>query len=77
MNFQMFKLVLEEKQRSQRSNSQLLGASETNPTRDKVWVQGAGTQRHLDLRGFLRTIHSQALVLSSSDAWSSSMFPKT
>ena len=33
----------------------LLGAGERNPARDKVWVQGAGTQRHPDLRGFLGT----------------------
>ena len=66
------------------------GAGERNPTRVKVWVQGAGTQRRPDLRdrstckgvrtsGVSRdrpTIHSQAFILSSSDAWCSSMFPK-
>ena len=29
--------------------------SERNPSHDKVWVQGAGTQRRPDLRGFLGT----------------------
>ena len=31
------------------------GASERNPARDNVWVQGAGMQSCPDLRGFLGT----------------------
>ena len=43
----------------------LSGAGERNPARDKVWVQGTGTQRCPGLQGFLRTAPLSTPRLSS------------